>query len=334
MIAPDPYIILSALLIDLALGDPRWLPHPVILIGKLIAGLDTLLGPDPQNNGRLSGYGNAREKIAGTLLLLITVGSTAGAAWLLLFAASLISGAVGVLMATLISWTCLAARSLHAESALVADALAAGDLAKARHYLSRIVGRDTDGLDEPEIWRALVETVAENSSDGIIAPLFWLAVGGPVACMAFKAVSTLDSMVGYRNQRYLYFGWASARMDDLLNFIPARLTSLLMIASARICGLSAAGAYRVTMRDRLKHPSPNSAHPEATAAGALGVRLGGISTYAGVASVKQYLGDPSAPLDQGAYRGMIRLMYAATLLMTATSMAVIFALKGFYAPHL
>jgi adenosylcobinamide-phosphate synthase len=329
VIAPDPYIIISALFLDLALGDPRWLPHPVALIGRLITKLELLLRPELRSEGLsvIAKPAETRDKVAGILLLLITVASAAGAAWLLLFTASLVSGLVEFLLAVAISWTCLAARSLHGESAVVADALAAGEIEKARHSLSYIVGRDTADLNEPEIWRALVETVAENSSDGIIAPLFWLTVGGPVAAMAFKAVSTLDSMVGYRNQRYLHFGWASARMDDLLNFIPARLTSLLMIISALPVGLSMSGAFRITLRDRLKHPSPNSAHPEAAAAGALGVQLGGISNYAGVASIKQHLGDPHLPLDRRAYSGMIRLMYASTLLMTAVCIATLVAIK-------
>lgn len=334
MLAPDPYVIFSALLLDLVAGDPRWLPHPVAQIGRLITRLETVLRPELKTEDPPAEAGATREKTAGILLLIITVATAAGAAWLLLFTASLMSGAAEFFVAVVISWTCLAARSLHGESALVADALASGDIVQARQYLSFIVGRDTVDLDESEIWRALVETVAENSSDGIIAPLFWLTIGGPVAGMAFKAVSTLDSMVGYRNRRYIDFGWASARMDDLLNFIPARLTALLMIISAPPCGLSMTGAFRITLRDRLKHPSPNSAHPEAAAAGALGVRLGGNSTYAGIASVKQYLGDPQAPLDQRAYQGMIRLMYSATLLMTASCMAALWAVKGFYVPHL
>lgn len=335
MLAPDPYVILSALLVDLALGDPRWLPHPVSMIGRLINRLELLLRPRRRNEELTADVklAESRERSAGVLLLLITVASAAGTAWLLLLSVSF-SGAVQFLLAVAISWTCLAARSLHAESSVVADALTAGDIEKARHFLSYIVGRDTSDLDEPEIWRALVETVAENSSDGIIAPLFWLTVGGPVAAVAFKAVSTLDSMVGYRNKRYQHFGWASARMDDLLNFIPARLTALLMIICTLPIGLSMTGALKITLRDRLKHPSPNSAHPEAAAAGALGVRLGGLSNYAGVASIKQHLGDPHLPLDRQAYDGMIKLMYASTLLMTAASMAALFAMKGFYAPHL
>lgn len=216
----------------------------------------------------------------------------------------------------------------------MADALNAGDIETARIKLSYIVGRDTENLEPVEIWRALVETVAENTSDGIIAPLFWLAIGGPVAAMAFKAVSTLDSMVGYKNERYLQMGWASARMDDLVNFIPARLTALLIVVSAPLCGLSWRDSLRITLRDRHNHPSPNSAHPEAAAAGALRIRLGGTSSYGGSVSQKQFIGDPLSPIDRSSYSDMIRLMYASTVIMAAISIAVVFCLKGSYVTQL
>jgi adenosylcobinamide-phosphate synthase len=155
-----------------------------------------------------------------------------------------------------------------------------------------------------------------------------------VAAMAFKAVSTLDSMVGYKNERYINFGWASARMDDLLNFIPARLTALLIILSAPLCGLSMRESFRVTLRDRHNHPSPNSAHPESAAAGALRIRLGGTSSYGGRVSQKQFIGDPVSPIDGGAYRNMIRLMYLSTLIMAFASIVLLFILKGFYVTQL
>ena len=312
MLYPDPGVIALALLLDLAWGDPRWLPHPVVQIGRVITALESPLR-------RML----ANERCAGILLLLLVTGSAATSAWLLLKGAALFSTLAGMLAAVILSSTCLAARSLHRESALVASALAAGNMIQARQYLSYIVGRDTEHLEEPEIWRALVETVAENTSDGIVAPLFWLSVGGPVAAMAFKAVSTLDSMVGYRNERYLHMGWASARMDDLLNFIPARLTALLMIVSAPLIGLSGRHALKITLRDRLKHPSPNSAHPEAAAAGALGVRLGGTSSYSGRTSFKEFIGEPRLTLNGQTYRSMIRLMYATTLLMAGACLAAV-----------
>jgi adenosylcobinamide-phosphate synthase len=314
---PDPAVIVCALLLDLVIGDPRCLPHPVSLIGRLITKLEEWLRVFLKN-----------EWAAGVLLLIITAGIAMLATWLFLRGMEQLHTVAGFLAAVIVSATCLAARSLHKESALVADALAKSDLGEARRCLSFIVGRDTANLDEGEIWRALVETVAENSCDGIIAPMFWLTIGGPVACMAFKAVSTLDSMVGYRNERYKLLGRASARMDDLMNFIPARLTALLIIVSAPLAGLSLRNALSVTLRDRLKHPSPNSGHSEAAAAGALGVQLGGAACYDGQASWKEYLGDPLKPLDEQVYRSMIRLMYTITIIMAVGCTAAAIYLKG------
>lgn len=319
----EPAVLVAALLLDLALGDPRWLPHPVVLIGRLVSVLERLL----------DGFSRHRF-MAGVLLLAITAISTGALTWLLLRISRELHPLAGFLTSALVCYTCLAARSLHRESSLVADALAAGDIAGARRSLSQIVGRDTADLDETEIWRALVETVAENTSDGIIAPLFWLTLTGPVGGMVYKAVSTLDSMVGYRSERYLLFGRASARMDDLLNFVPARLTAGLMILAAPLAGLSAQGALAVTLRDRLKHPSPNSGHPEAAAAGALGVRLGGPASYGGSPSWKEYIGEPLVPLDEHAYAGMLKLMYLTTLLMAAACTVGAFALGGSLVPHL
>ncbi len=318
MIATDPLTIFLALLLDLIIGDPHGMPHPVVAIGRLICVLDRELRLNWLN-----------ERLAGVLLLLAVVLYAAGATWLLLKTLTMLMPLAGWIVAIILSYTCLAARSLHKESSRVASALMDGDLHAARHYLSHIVGRDTGQLDEPDIWRALVETVAENTSDGIIAPLFWLTIGGPVTAMAYKAVSTLDSMVGYRNERYLKFGWASARMDDLLNFVPARLTALLLIVAAPFAGCSLSGAARIALRDRLKHPSPNSGYPEAAAAGALGIRLGGASSYNGVSSCKEYIGNQQNPIDEHAYHRMIKLMYISTLLMTAACMLSAIYLRGF-----
>lgn len=323
MALPDSLIILLAMLLDLIFGDPHWLPHPVVAIGRLIHVLDCGL--------RISWL---NERLAGILLLLLVIVCSAGTTWILLHALTALFPPAGWIATVIVSATCLATRSLHKESAHVATALLKGDLPTARLRLSYIVGRDTEQLEEPEIWRALVETVAENTSDGIIAPLLWLSIGGPVAAMAFKAVSTLDSMVGYRNHRYLQLGWASARMDDLLNYIPARISALLLIMAAPLAGCSASAAARVTLRDRLKHPSPNSGHPEAAAAGALGVRLGGAASYNGIPSWKEYIGDQLRPLDDRSYRDMIRLMYISTLLMAVVCIVVTFCLRGFRVPFI
>ncbi|MEA5113099.1 MAG: adenosylcobinamide-phosphate synthase CbiB [Geobacteraceae bacterium] len=299
-----PYILLTAVLLDLLLGDPRRLPHPVVGIGKMISSLEKVLRRLVRN-----------ERLGGALLLLAVVGSTAVISLSLVKGAYALHPFAGFAVAAWLSYTCLAARSLHMESKLVAERLAAGDLEGARHFLSRIVGRDTGNLDEAAIWRALVETVAENTSDGVIAPLFYLMIGGPVLGLAYKAINTLDSMVGYKNERYLRFGWAPARFDDLANWVPARLTGLLMVAVAPLFGLSGRSAFRVLCRDSRNHSSPNSGFPEAAAAGALGVRLGGTNSYFGKPVEKPPIGDPLRELSHDSYRGTVQLMYGSMALM-------------------
>lgn len=312
MLAPAPLpVVLAAMLLDWLLGDPRWLPHPVVGIGRLIAGLERLLRRMVAN-----------ERLAGMLLVLLTVGFTTTCGWGLLRGAQLLHPWAGTVVAALLGWTCLAARSLHQESRRVADALANGDLPAARHWLSRIVGRDTVELGEPELWRGTVETVAENSSDGVIAPLLCLLLGGPLLALAYKAVNTLDSMVGYKNERYLRFGWAAARLDDLVNWLPARLTGLLMVLAAPLAGLSAGGAWRIMRRDGRRHSSPNAGIPEAAAAGALGVQLGGTNVYFGQPVAKPTLGDPLRPLDRTAWHGAVRLMYGAEVLVVTIGLAM------------
>jgi adenosylcobinamide-phosphate synthase len=256
-----------------------------------------------------------RELLGGVLLLVCVVTTTFLLSLFLVKGAYAVHPYLGFAVSVWLSYTCLAARSLHHESKLVADRLTAGDLKGARKYLSRIVGRDTDGLEEPEIWRALVETVAENTSDGIIAPLLYLMIGGPALGLAYKAVNTLDSMVGYKNERYLQFGWASARFDDLANWLPARLTGLLMVIVAPLAGLSGKNSFRVMLRDGKNHSSPNSGIPEAATAGALGIRLGGTNRYFGKPVEKPTIGDPLRALSLDSYRGAVRLMYGAMALM-------------------
>ncbi len=315
----NPYILLSALILDLLIGDPRWFPHPVVYVGKLIMVLEKVLRRLFRN-----------ERLGGMLLLAMTVGVTAGIVFTLLKGAYAVSPYVGFIVAVILSWSCIAARSLHRESRLVANALVRGDLVEARKYLSYIVGRDTANLDEAEIWRATVETVAENTSDGVIAPLFCLILGGPVLALAYKAVNTLDSMVGYRNERYLRFGWASARFDDLANYIPARLTGLLMVAASPLFGLSAGNAWRIMRRDGRNHSSPNSGIPEAAAAGALSVRLGGTNVYSGIQVAKPTIGDALRPRSFSTWRGSVRLMYGAEALLVAGWLVIarIFNLHG------
>jgi adenosylcobinamide-phosphate synthase len=298
------YILIFAVILDLLIGDPRWFPHPVVYVGKLITLLEKALRRLVKN-----------EMTGGILLLVLTVSITVGLAFALLKGAYAVSPWLGFAVAVLLYWSCLAARSLHRESQLVAEALGRGDLTAARSYLANIVGRDTAELDESEVWRATVETVAENTSDGVIAPLFFLMIGGPLLAIAYKAVNTLDSMVGYRNERYLEFGRASARFDDLANFVPARITGLLMVAAAPLLGLSARNAWRIMGRDGRNHSSPNSGIPEAAVAGALGIRLGGTNLYGGRAVEKPTIGDAVKQISQESWRGAVRLMYGAEALL-------------------
>jgi adenosylcobinamide-phosphate synthase len=307
-------IILVALVLDWLFGDPRWLPHPVVWIGRLISSLE-----------RFWRKVVADERTGGVLLLFSTVVIVVTCATLLLIVARLLHPVAGLLATVWLSWTSLAARSLHRESRKVADVLAAGDLDGARKLLSYIVGRDTAELTEPEIWRATVETVAENTSDGVIAPLFFLMVGGPLAAIAYKAVNTLDSMVGYKNERYLHFGWASARFDDVLNFIPARLTGWLIVLAAPLLGLSGRGALSIMLRDGRNHSSPNAGIPEAAAAGALGVQLGGTNRYFGKIVEKSTIGDSGQVLSAETCRDVVRLMYGAEVMLVGVWLIFVFA---------
>jgi len=277
--------ILLAILLDLLLGDPRWLPHPVQGIGWLAQRAEAPLRrlvPNP--------------KLAGIAAVVWVVGSTALIGLGLLKGAALLHPLVADLVAILLLYTCLATRSLHDHALAVYRPLKAGNLLAARQRVSWLVGRDTDQLDEGEVTRAAVESVAENTVDGCTAPLLFACVGGPLGALAYKAISTLDSTFGYKNEQYLQFGWASARLDDLANLLPARLTALLVVPAALLLRLDAGTAWRIFKRDRHNHPSPNGGQIEAAVAGALGVRLGGINSYFGQPSSRPFMGDPLQPL--------------------------------------
>ncbi len=289
----DPLSIALAGLLDILLGDPRRLPHPVRWIGRLIGALERLLYP--------TGGSPRAHLLRGALLCAATVGITAGAGWLVLAACRAVSPVALVAAETVIGFYCLSIRSLAGEAMRVLHALRAGDIVAARAAVAMIVGRDTQELDDRGVSRATVETIAENITDGIVSPLFFLALGGPIAALAFKAASTMDSMIGYRNDRHRHFGACAARLDDILNWVPARLTAFVLLpVAALLAGANGLRALRVAARDRLKHLSPNAAHGEAAVAGALNVQLGGPSTYNGVVSHKPILheeGAPTAPRD-------------------------------------
>lgn len=290
--------------LDFFIGDPHALPHPVVGIGKLISLCERLL--------RRGGKGDLWR--GGITVIAVTVPSTLLPA-ALLFAAWHTHPAVYLVLDSIMCFQLLAARQLVRESRRVQTALEAGDVEGARRAVSMIVGRDTDVLDGSGICRAAVETVAENTSDGVIAPLFWMGLFGAAGGFFYKAVNTMDSMIGYRNEKYLLFGRAAAKTDDLVNFLPARLSALLMIIVCPLLRLDRKGAWRIFRRDRLRHVSPNSAQTESACAGALGVRLAGDAVYGGVLHKKEYIGDPRRPIESRDISRAGALMYAASAAM-------------------
>jgi adenosylcobinamide-phosphate synthase len=305
-----PYQLLAAVLLDGVAGDPRWLPHPVRLIGKLGAALEA-------PTRRL-----LPARAAGVVTATTTIAVTSAVTWALIRAAAALHPIAGDVAAVWVLWTTLAARDLASHAQQVDQALGAHDLVAARVRLSRIVGRDTEGLDEAEIVRGTIESVAENTVDGVTAPLFYACLLGPVGAMAYKAINTLDSTFGYRTERYLHFGWASARVDDLAGFIPARLTVPLIALSAAFLGLHPFHSLRIFWRDGRRHPSPNSGLSEAAVAGALGVQLGGLNRYQGQPSAKPTLGDPRLPFHRQQIGLTIRLMAFTTALATAAGLGL------------
>ena len=278
-------VLIGAFLLDLAIGDPRWLPHPVVLMGKLI-----FYGERWLRNGNAR-----RDFLAGIALslLLVTLSAAVTMAMVTLF--NLLALWLSFIATAALASTTLATRGLLDAVKLIEAPLRGGDLASAREKLSHIVGRETGHLDQDKVLRASLEALSESTCDGIVAPLFYLFLGGVPLAMAYKAVSTLDSMIGYRTERYFYFGKFAARLDDAMNFIPARLTALFMVIATLAVRLNSARALRVAWRDHAKHLSPNAGYPEAALAGAFGIRLGGPSIYFGKEICKPYLGDDLRP---------------------------------------
>ena len=294
---------MAAMALDAVLGDPRWLPHPVRALGALAAKLEALtrkLIPS--------------ARAAGVLTVIKVVGKAGLAVWLLTRGAAAIHPALGDAVSIVVLATTFAARDLAGHALAVFRALKDGDLPVARKKAALMVSRDTDRLDESETARAAVESVAENTVDGVTAPLLFAVLGGPVAAMMYKAVNTLDSMFGYKTERYLKFGWASARLDDVVNYIPARITAALVPVAAALMGARPMQALRCLLRDGRKHPSPNSGLTEAAMAGALGVRLGGVSSYFGVQSTKPFLGDDLESLGKKHICRTVVLMVVTYLL--------------------
>jgi adenosylcobinamide-phosphate synthase len=313
MIPFGPGDLLLAWVIDLALGDPpalaRW--HPVVLIGRFISILEKIL--------YRRAAGPLELRLRGGILFLLVAGAAGAAGWGVPALLHRLHPWAGHLGGILIAWTCLATRDLDRQVRRVVRLLEMDRVEEARRRLGRIVGRDTEDLPPSEVLRAAFETTAESTSDGVVAPLFYLALGGvlnigPALGIVYKAANTLDSMVGYRDERYENFGKVSARMDDLLNWVPARLTALLAAFSAQFLFASGLQALRVARRDAGRHDSPNAGWPEASFAGAVGVQVGGVNRYGGVEKRGPLFGDAAGPLKPAHVRRALTLTWTVSLL--------------------
>jgi len=304
----------AGFLLDQLFGDPYFLPHPIRGIGWLIAKTEkTLRAGNPQGN---STEREGAERRQGKLLVVVVLLFTGMLSALILFGAYAMHLGLGVVIEAVMTYQILAARCLQVESSKVWKQLNAGSLEEARKAVSMIVGRDTEHLTEEGVAKAAIETVAENTSDGVIAPMLYTALGGPVLGFLYKAVNTMDSMVGYKNEKYLHFGRAAAKLDDVMNFLPARISALLMVGTAFISGKSYNGkqAWRIWRRDNRKHASPNSAQTESVCAGLMGLRLAGDAWYHGVLHKKEYIGDSLREITHEDIPRVCRLMTVTAIL--------------------
>lgn len=309
--------ILCGFLLDLALGDPvlPYWPHPVVVMGRAIARLEPVLR-------RHFPATPAGQRWAGRVLAVLLPGGTLVFSGLVCFGAAALHPALGFAVQTLWCWQALALKDLAKEAKNVCAVLQSGDLPAARRAVGRIVGRDTAELSAAGVTKAAVETVAENFSDGVIAPLFYMLLGGAPLALTYKAVNTMDSMVGYKNAQYLHFGRAAARLDDAANYLPSRIAALFWILAAGLCGQDMRGAWRIWRRDRRRHASPNSAQCEAACAGALGVQLAGPAWYFGELYGKPTIGDDTRPVEPADILRAVRVLYAAGWLALAAGLAV------------
>lgn len=308
-------LMLGGFILDLIFGDPAWLVHPVVIMGRAITALEKFLRsrlPKTPQGERRGGFILALALPIGTLLI------TGGVCWLFYKISPILGFAIELLWCA----QALAAKGLAQESTNVYRELVKGDLPASRRAVSRIVGRDTAALTGEGVTKAAVETVAENASDGVIAPLFYMMLGGAPLALVYKSINTMDSMVGYKNDKYLNFGRAAAKLDDAANYLPSRIAALLWIASAALTGNDAKGAWRIWRRDRRKHASPNSAQTESACAGALDVQLAGPATYFGKYYDKPTIGDALRAIEPQDILRANRMMYTASLLGLAAAILI------------
>ena len=299
---------LAGFVLDLIVGDPYWMPHPIRLIGNLISETEKLLRKENDDE--------EQELKMGKWMVLIVLVATFSVAAAVLLGAYWIHPYLGVFVEGIMTYQILATKCLKVESMKVYERLKANDLSGARKAVSMIVGRDTQALTEEGVAKAAIETVAENTSDGIIAPMLYMAIGGPVLGFIYKAINTMDSMIGYKNDKYLYFGRAAAKLDDVVNYIPSRLSAYFMITAAYLSGKEYSGkhAFFIYRRDNRKHASPNSAQTEAACAGALGIRLAGDASYFGKVVKKPFIGDAIRAVEYEDIRRANHLMYMTAMI--------------------
>ncbi|MFP4016467.1 MAG: adenosylcobinamide-phosphate synthase CbiB [Halanaerobiaceae bacterium] len=314
------YLLIAAIIIDLLIGDPRIIPHPVVIMGKLISELDRFFN--------LYTDSEIAKKIAGSLLVFIVVSFTYIITVIIIEIGFMINYYIGLTIYIWLLAATIAINGLKSAGLGIYKALKNRDIDTSRKMVGMIVGRDTEDMKIKEIVRAAVETIAENTSDGIIAPIFFYIIGGVPLAMTYKAVNTLDSMLGYKNERYKDFGWAAARLDDIANYIPARLTGIgFCIAALLVPGTGTKQAWKIMFRDAGSHPSWNAGYPEAAVAGAMGVRLGGLNYYQGKASFRAYMGDKKRELISDDIKCVTKLMFlnifCIVLIMSITKYLII-----------
>ena len=307
--------LMAGFILDLLFGDPKWMYHPVIFIGKTISFLE-------KNIRKILPKTPAGELAGGVALVLITLIVSGGIPCIILYTAGLIHPVIQWAAGAFMCYQLLAVKCLRDESMKVYDALKRGTIEDGRHAVSMIVGRDTQALDEKGVVKAAVETVAENFSDGVLAPMLYMLIGGPVLMFIYKGINTMDSMVGYKNDRFLYFGRCAAKLDDAANFIPSRIAGIMLILAAYIGRFSGRDARRIFLRDRRKHASPNSAQTESAAAGALQIQLAGNAYYFGKLHEKQFIGDPVREIEVDDIKRMNNLMYIASTLSAVLLTAI------------
>lgn len=313
-------LILGAVVLDLLIGDPKKIIHPVVLIGKLITALERKTYLLKDNARMLSLKGGLVAFFVVIFVYLITTA--------IIYFSYTVNQYIGLVVSLWIFATTIAITSLKEAALAIYKPLISGDIVEARKMLALVVGRDTDNLDEQEVARGAVETVAENTVDGVIAPIFYGVIGGPALAMTYKAINTMDSMLGYKNEKYLYFGGPAARLDDIANYIPARITGICMSMGALFLKKSSLNAIRCWIQDAHKHPSPNGGIPESIVAGILGIRLGGYNWYQGEKRFRNYLGRKTKVIKPMDINDTVKLMYITTFIFLVITLSLLFIIGG------